>query len=205
VISDSARIENGAHVHESVQVWHRAHVRERVVIDANSIIGSDVYLGPGVQVGSDCKIQNAAQVYQPAQLGRGVFIGPGVILTNDRAPRAVTPRFERKTVSDWQEEGVVVQDGASIGASAVCVAPLTIGKWAMVGAGAVVIQDVPDFALVVGTPARQIGWVGRAGIRLIPDELELNQWVCPSTSDIYVLKAGFQMSLLREVTGEYPA
>lgn len=201
MITDSARIEDGAQVHESVQVWHRAHIREGAVIGKNSIIGSDVYIGPGVKVGPDCKIQNAAQVYQPARLGQGVFIGPGAILTNDRAPRAVTPSFERKGASDWQEEGSVVQDGASIGAGAVCVAPVTIGKWALVGAGAVVINDVPDFALVVGTPARQLGWVGRAGVRLIQSESHPNQWVCPSTSDVYVLTDGTQMKCVRDATG----
>lgn len=196
MISDSAIIEEGADVADSAQVWHRSHVREGTVIGANTIIGSDVYLGPGVQVGSDCKIQNAAQVYQPARLGRGVFIGPGVILTNDRAPRAVTPSFAIKKVVDWQEVGVVLQDGASVGANAVCVAPVTIGKWAMVGAGAVVTDNVPDYALVVGSPAKQIGWVGRAGVRLIRDEATEGRWICPTTSENYVLKTGYQMVLL---------
>jgi UDP-2-acetamido-3-amino-2,3-dideoxy-glucuronate N-acetyltransferase len=108
-------------------------------------------------------------VYDPAAIGDGVFIGPGAILTNDRLPRAISPTGELKRADDWDPVGVTVETGASIGAGAVCVAPVRIGAWAMVAAGSVVVRDVPDHALVAGNPARQIGWVGRNGRRMTVD------------------------------------
>jgi UDP-2-acetamido-3-amino-2,3-dideoxy-glucuronate N-acetyltransferase len=115
-------------------------------------------------------------------LGTGVFIGPAVVLTNDTYPRAITPDGELKSAHDWTPVGVTIGDGASIGARAVCVAPVTIGRWATVAAGAVVTKDVPDFALVAGVPARRIRWVGKAGV---PLERDGDLWVCPSTGDRY--------------------
>ena len=118
---------------------------------------------PGGLVGANCKIQNYALVYEPARLGDGVFVGPAVVFTNDEFPRAVTVDGTLKTDADWQAVGVEVRDGAAIGARSVCVAPVVIGRWALVGAGATVVKDVPDFALVVGSPPARVGWVGRAG------------------------------------------
>ncbi|MBU6202384.1 MAG: N-acetyltransferase, partial [Acidobacteria bacterium] len=151
-------------------------------------IGRGAYVGPGVAMGRNCKLQNLALVYEPAVLGDGVFIGPGAVLTNDLFPRAVNPDQTRKTADDWHAVGVTVCDGASIGARAVCVAPVTIGEWAMVGAGAVVVHDVPAHALVVGSPARQIGWVGRAGHRLV--EESNGRWRCDATGETYLLVDG---------------
>ncbi len=138
-----------------------------------------------MRIGPDAKIQDRALIYGPARLGAGVFIGPGAILTNDRRPRAVGPDLTKKGAGDWVAEGVTVGDGASVGAGAVVVAGVVVGRWALVGAGAVVAGDVADFALVVGVPARRIGWVGRAGARLEedgPDRLR-----CPVTGQ------GFRM------------
>jgi len=119
-----------------------------------------------VHVGDNCKIQNYALVYEPARLEDGVFIGPAAVLTNDTFPRAINPDGTPKSAHDWVPVGVTCLEGASIGARAVCVAPVTIGRWAMVAAGAVVVHDVPDFALVAGVPARRIKWVGRSGFPL---------------------------------------
>ena len=166
-------------------MWHFARVRERAVVGARVVIGGSSYIGVGVVVGADSKIQNGAQVYEPAEIGRGVFIGPYAILTNDRFPRAVTPSMVRKTSEDWEPVGVKVLDGASIGAGAICVAPVTIGRWAMVAAGSVVLRDVPDHALVVGNPARQIGWVGRMGVRLEADPTSTKLFRCPLTGEPY--------------------
>ena len=118
----------------------------------------------------------------------GVFIGPAVVLTNDVHPRAVTPDGTLKTGEDWDCVGVTVGAGAAIGARSVCVAPVHIGQWAMVAAGSVVTRDVPDFALVVGSPARQVGWVGRAGVRLVEDAER--SWSCPRTGERYHLEDG---------------
>jgi acetyltransferase-like isoleucine patch superfamily enzyme len=135
-------------------------------------------------MGDHCKLQNYALVYEPAVLGDGVFVGPAVVFTNDHYPRSVTPDMQLKRGDDWEPVGVTVRDGASIGARAVCVAPVTVGAWAMVAAGSVVVKDVPDFALVAGVPARRIRWVGHAGVPLEP--AGENLWRCPQTGRTYV-------------------
>ena len=135
-------------------------------VGENCSIGRGVYIGPMVTIGSSCKIQNNALIYDPARIESGVFIGPAVVLTNDRLPRAVDPKGMAKRRGDWDAVGVVVEEGASIGAAAVCVAPVRIGQWAMVGAGSVVTRDVPAHALVAGNPARFVFWVGRDGRRM---------------------------------------
>jgi acetyltransferase-like isoleucine patch superfamily enzyme len=156
------------------------------VIGESCIVGRGAYIDADVVVGSRCKIQNDALLYAPARLGDGVFIGPAVVLTNDVHPRAVTPDGLLKSASDWHAEGVVVDDGASIGARSVVRGGVRIGEWALVGAGAVVIDDVPRHALVVGVPARQIGWVGRVGTRLVLDGAA---FVCPESGERYELGA----------------
>ena len=108
-----------------------------------------------------------------------MYIGPGVIFTNDLHPRAVNEDGFTKTESDWTKYAVVVKSGASIGAGAICVAPVTIGKWSMIAAGSVVVKDVFNFALVAGTPAKQIGWVGKSGEKLIKEGEET--YSCPKT------------------------
>lgn len=182
-VAASADVDPGAVLGTGTKVWHLAQVREGVVLGAGCIVGRGAYIGSEVTVGDNCKIQNHALVYEPATLGAGVFIGPAAVLTNDQYPRAVGPEGGLKSAADWQPVGVHVGDGASIGARAVCVAPLRIGRWAMVAAGAVVTRDVPDHALMVGVPARQIGWVGRVGRRL--EETTPGTWTCPETGECY--------------------
>lgn len=165
-VHKSANVADGVTIPDSASVWHHAHIREGSVIGESVSIGKGAYIGVGVRVGAKSKIQNYALVYEPADLEEGVFIGPAAVLTNDRLPRAITPTGMVKSSQDWDVVGVRVLIGASIGAGAICVAPVTIGRWAMVGAGAIVTSDVPDYGLVVGSPARRIGWVGRAGERL---------------------------------------
>ena len=194
-IADSADIDDGAVIGAATRVWHLAHVRAGARIGRECIIGRGAYIGPGVTIGDRCKIQNHALVYEPAVVEDGVFIGPAVVFTNDYFPRAVTPDGELKSADDWDAVGVTVREGASIGARAVCVAPVTIGRWAMVAAGSVVNRDVPDFALVAGVPARRIRWVGHAGVPLL--EIRANTFVCPTTGRRYVESSG----LLREETG----
>jgi acetyltransferase-like isoleucine patch superfamily enzyme len=176
-------VDDRAVIGDGTSVWHLAQVREHAVLGDRCVVGRGAYLGAGVRVGMNCKIQNHALVYEPAVLGDGVFIGPAVVLTNDRYPRAVRPDGEPKAPADWQPVGVTVDDGAAIGARAVCVAPVRIGAWAMVAAGAVVTADVPQHALVAGNPARQIGWVGRSGARL--REESAGRWVCPDSGEQY--------------------
>ena len=166
-IDEAALVDASATVGAGTVVWGLAQLRENAVVGRGCIIGRGAYLGAGVAVGDRCKIQNNALVYEPATLADGVFVGPGAILTNDERPRAVRPDGSAKGAGCRQPVGVTVGTGASSGAGAVCVAPLDIGSWAMVAAGAVVADDVPDHALVAGVPARRIGWVGRSGARLV--------------------------------------
>lgn len=182
-IVDSADVADSAVIGDGSSIWHLAQVRESAHLGRNCIVGRGAYIGSGVRMGDNCKVQNYALVYEPAVLEDGVFIGPAVVLTNDTFPRAVNPDGSLKSAHDWEPTGVTIREGASIGARAVCVAPVTIGRWATVAAGSVVTRDVPDFALVAGVPARRIKWVGRAGVPL--EDLGAGRWRCPVTGDEY--------------------
>lgn len=182
IVQPSADVDERATLGARTHVWHLAQVREDARLGADCNIGRGAYIGPGVVLGDACKVQNYALVYEPAVLGDGVFIGPAAVLTNDEYPRAANPDGSPKGSDDWHAVAVTVGRGASIGARAVCVAPVNVGEWALVAAGAVVTKDVPAHALVVGVPARRIGWVGRTGHPLAADG---DRWVCPDTGEHY--------------------
>lgn len=181
-VAPSADVDESATLGDGARVWHLAQVREKASIGRNCVVGRGAYVGVGVSVGDNSKIQNYALVYDPAQLGRGVFIGPAAVLTNDTYPRAVEADGQLKSGADWEPVGVTVEEGASIGARAVCVAPIRIGAWASVAAGAVVTRDVLPHALVAGVPARHVGWVGYSGVPLRQDS---GRWICPTTGEEY--------------------
>jgi UDP-2-acetamido-3-amino-2,3-dideoxy-glucuronate N-acetyltransferase len=181
-VADSADVDPRASLGAGTVVWHLAQVREGATVGRECVVGRGAYVGPGARLGNHCKVQNHALVYEPAILGDGVFIGPAAVLTNDLHPRAVNPDGTLKSANDWDSVGVTVAEGASIGARAVCVAPVSIGRWALVAAGSVVVRDVPDHALVAGVPAHRLGWVGRAGVRL---EERGDEWWCPRTGELY--------------------
>lgn len=182
-IAQNASVSDAAILSENTSIWDFAQVRENAIVGKNSIIGSYAYIDANVQIGNDCKVQNRALIYDPAVIHDGVFIGPGAILTNDKNPRSITGSGEGKSAKDWDKVGVEVLRGASIGSGAICVAPVRIGRWALVGAGAVVTKDVKDYALVMGNPARQVGWVGRAGKQL--ETLDGQHFKCPILGNEY--------------------
>lgn len=205
LIQPSADIDPSARIGGRVRVWHLAQIREHAVVGDGCQIGRGAYIGPGVEVGRNCKVQNHALVYEPARLADGVFIGPAVVLTNDEFPRATTPEGALKSADDWDHVGVTIGTGSSIGARAVCVAPLTIGAWAMVAAGAVVTRDVPDYAVVVGVPARRIGWVGEAGRPLVQVGDDVDLWECPATGRRYREAGGRLEPVATTLDLEHPA
>ena len=182
-VQATADVDERATLGPGTTVWHLAQIRENARLGSGCVVGRGAYVGPGVIIGNNVKLQNHALVYEPARLEDGVFVGPAAVLTNDVHPRSVDPAGQLKRSGDWDASGVVVREGASLGAHAVVVAGHTVGRWALVAAGAVVTRDVPDYALVAGVPARQIGWVGRAGERLIPDGP--GRWRCPCTNERY--------------------
>ena len=187
-IVDSADVAESARIGDGSTVWHLAQVREDAVLGENCIIGRGAYVGTGVRMGDNCKLQNYALVYEPAVLEDGVFVGPAVVFTNDHFPRSIDPEGRLKRGDDWEAVGVVCRTGASIGARVVCVAPVTIGRWALIAAGAVVTKDVPDFALMAGVPAKRVGWVGKAGEPL--EQQGENRWTCPRTDETYIERHG---------------
>jgi UDP-2-acetamido-3-amino-2,3-dideoxy-glucuronate N-acetyltransferase len=176
LIHISSYVDDGAVVGRGTKIWHFCHILPGVVIGENCSIGQNVMIGPRVRVGSGCKIQNNVSLYEGVELADDVFCGPSCVFTNVNNPRAHVSRkdeFRRTPVGE----------GASIGANATIVCGHSLGDYCFIGAGSVVTKDVPAFALMVGTPARRIGWVSRSGERLRGDLL------CPRTQESYVLGA----------------
>ncbi len=176
-VHPSAIIDNDVAIGEGSKIWHFAHVLPGSRIGARCVLGQNTMVGPNVSLGDGCKLQNNVALYNGVTLEDDVFCGPSCVFTNVLTPRAFV---ERKN-----EFGpTLVKRGATIGANATIVCGHTIGAYAMIGAGAVVTKDVPDYALVVGNPARRIGWVSRTGERLGPD------LVCPRTGERYAERDG---------------
>jgi len=159
-------VAEDAELGSGTKVWHLAQVREGARIGDECILGKGAYVGEGVRLGNRVKVQNGASIYPGATVEDGVFVGPHVCFTNDRHPRAINADGSLKSAEDWDHGKILVRQGASLGAACVLIAGVTVGRWAMVGAGAVVSHDVPDHALVAGNPARRIGSVCVCGHRL---------------------------------------
>jgi len=165
-IHPTADVSPAAILGTGVRIWNDVQVREGARIGNNCIIGKGAYVDFDVKVGANCKIQNGAFLYHGASLEDGVFIGPGVCLTNDRVPRAITPDGRLKGDSDWKVGPITICYGASLGTGVIVVPGVRIGRFAMVAAGAVVTKDVPDHGLVIGVPAHLVGYVCCSGKRL---------------------------------------
>ena len=183
VIHATAIVDEGAHIGDGTRVWHWVHVSSGARIGQRCSLGQGVYVGSDVVIGNNVKIQNNVSVYDAVTLEDDVFCGPSMVFTNVYNPRsAVTRKDEyRKTL---------VRRGATLGANCTIVCGTTIGEYAFVGAGAVVNQDVPSFALMVGVPARQLGWMSRFGERLALPAHGDGVAVCPHTQERYLVKDG---------------
>ncbi len=159
----TADVSEGAEIGEGTVIWHHAQVREGARIGSNCILGKGVYIDAGVIIGSSVKIQNYVSVFHGVVIEDGVFVGPHVCFTNDRRPRAVNPDLSLKAADDWVLVPTLVRRGASIGANATIVCGVTVGEWAMIGAGSVVSRSVPAYGLAIGNPARLRGFVCPCG------------------------------------------
>jgi UDP-2-acetamido-3-amino-2,3-dideoxy-glucuronate N-acetyltransferase len=165
-IHATADVSADVAIGDGTLVWHHSQVREGARIGTECIIGKGVYIDVGVVVGNCCKLQNSAFLFHGALVEDGVFLGPGTMLLNDRHPRAINPDGTLKSTADWEVHPVRICYGASVGAGSVILPGVTVGRFALVAAGAVVVRNVPDHGLVAGNPARLIGWACECGRRL---------------------------------------
>lgn len=182
-VHPSAIVDEGAHIGAGSRIWHFVHVCAGAHIGEHCSLGQNVFVGNRVRIGNHCKIQNNVSVYDNVTLEAGVFCGPSMVFTNVYNPRSL---IERK--SEYRD--TLVKTGATLGANCTIVCGVTIGRFAFIGAGAVVNKDVPDYALMVGVPARQIGWMSEYGEQLDLPLSGNGQTVCPHTGAVYVLCHG---------------
>jgi UDP-2-acetamido-3-amino-2,3-dideoxy-glucuronate N-acetyltransferase len=177
----SAIVDDGAIVGDGSRIWHFVHVCGGARVGKNVSLGQNVFVGNKVLIGDNCKIQNNVSVYDNVTLEEGVFCGPSMVFTNVYNPRSL---IERKN----EYRDTLVKRGATLGANATIVCGVTLGEFSFVGAGAVVTQDVPPFALVVGVPAKQIGWMSEFGEQLsLPLEGD-DEVICARSGDRYLLR-----------------
>ena len=180
-IHPSSYIDKGASIESGTNIWHFSHISATATIGENCILGQNVYVGHLVTVGNGVKIQNNVSLYEGVIIEDDVFLGPSVVFTNVLNPRSF---IDRKA----EFMPTRVRTGASIGANATLVCGIEIGAYALVGAGSVVVGDVPAYALVLGNPARQVGWVSRQGNRLHFDEQGIA--TCSGDGSRYTLVSG---------------
>jgi UDP-2-acetamido-3-amino-2,3-dideoxy-glucuronate N-acetyltransferase len=168
-IHPTAEVSPQAEIGDGTSIWHQVQIREGSRIGKSCILSKGVYIDAGVVVGDCVKIQNYVSVYHGVTVEDGVFIGPHVCFTNDLQPRAVNPDMSLKAADDWQLSPTLIRRGASLGANATIRCGVTVGQWAMIGAGSVVTRDIPDYGLAWGNPARLHGFVCPCGSRLVEE------------------------------------
>ena len=184
-IHPTAIVDDGATIGDGTRIWHWVHVSGGAVIGRDCSLGQNVFVGNKVTIGDNVKIQNNVSVYDNVTLEDDVFCGPSMVFTNVYNPRADVSRKH-------EYRSTLVKRGATLGANCTIVCGVTIGRWAFVGAGAVVTVDVPDFALVIGVPAQRVGWMSRHGERLdLPPLMDAGgkrEAACPATGERYLLQ-----------------
>ena len=175
LIHKSAVVDDGVVLGQDVSIWHFSHILSGSKIGNKCTLGQNVMIGPNVNIGSGCKIQNNVSIYEGVELGKNVFCGPSCVFTNVINPRSFINRKH-------EYKKTIINDGATLGANCTIVCGVKVGKFAFIGAGAVVTKDVDDFALILGVPGKKVGWVSESGSRL-GDDL-----VCPDTGKKYLIK-----------------
>ncbi|MCF7928130.1 MAG: N-acetyltransferase [Spirochaetales bacterium] len=180
-VHESSYVDDGVSIGKGSKVWHFSHILTGSVIGKQCVIGQNVMIGPSVTIGNGCKVQNNVSIYKGVVLEDDVFCGPSMVFTNVINPRAYVER--KNEFLDTR-----VKQGATIGANATVVCGNTIGQYSMIAAGAVVTSDVPDYAIMMGVPARWSGWVCECGVRL--EEREAGNWICPECGKTYTEKEG---------------
>lgn len=183
MIHETAIVDDGAQLGEGCSVWHWAHICAGAVIGKSCSLGQNVFVGNKVLIGDNVKVQNNVSVYDNVTLEDDVFCGPSMVFTNVYNPRSAVSRKD-------EYRDTLVQKGATLGANSTIVCGVTIGEHAFVGAGTLINKDVPAYALMVGVPAKQIGWMNAFGERVdLPLEGD-GEWQCPHTQEKYILNAG---------------
>lgn len=182
-VHPSAFVDDGARIGEGSRVWHFVHVCGGAAIGRNVSLGQGVFVGNKVTIGDNCKIQNNVSVYDNVYLEEGVFCGPSMVFTNVYNPRSL---IERKD----EYRDTIVRKGATLGANCTIICGVTIGEYAFIGAGAVVNSDVAPYALMVGVPARQVGWMSEFGEQLDLPVAGTDETRCPHTGTLYRLNEG---------------
>lgn len=178
---ESAYIDDSVTIGEGTKIWHFCHVQSGSTLGIGCVLGQNVFVGSNVLIGSRVKIQNNVSVYEGVQLEDNVFCGPSVVFTNIKDPRSSFPQQGKYITT-------LVKEGATLGANSTIVCGITVGRFAFIGAGSVVTKDVPEFALIVGNPGKQIGWMSRAGKKLNFTASDTDK--CEKSGKIYLLRNG---------------
>ena len=176
---ETAVIDEGCSIGEGTKIWHFSHIMQKATIGQNCNIGQNVVVSPMVQLGNNVKVQNNVSIYTGVVCEDDVFLGPSMVFTNIINPRSAIVRRDKYLKT-------LVKKGASIGANATLICGNTLGSYCLIGAGSVITKDVPDYALIVGNPGKQIGWVSTYGHRLEFDSS--NKAVCPESGEKYQLE-----------------